>query len=276
MSFRLGTDLNAIGQLRTLSNNVDHYDKTIQQLASGRRIVEAADDAAGLAISENMKKSIRSMQQAIKNTNDGISLIQVAEGALSSVSDILIRFKELAVQAASDTISDLNRDMINKEVIELKQAIDQVAYRTEFNGAKLLNGEDRTLDIQIGINHKDHDRMTLKTADLACRLEDLGLVDFDLSDKISAQEGLGKVHGAILRVNKTRSTFGALQNRLQKSASELSSSLVGTEEAKSRILDTDFADKTSILSIDNIKSMAGVEALKQTNMRNGLVLNLIK
>src|SRR4051794_19915066 len=153
MSLRINTNVQALAAQRFLNMNHEAQNRSLEKLASGSRINRAGDDAAGLAISEKLKANIRSMKQATRNANDGISLIQTAEGAMNEIGNILIRMRELSIQASSDTIGDTERTFVDKEVQALKEEIDRISNSTEFNGTKLLNGSSPPLDIQIGVNN---------------------------------------------------------------------------------------------------------------------------
>ena len=153
MGLRINTNVQSLAAQSNLGLNSAAQKNSLEKLASGSASISAADDAAGLAISEKMRATIRSVRQDIRNANDGISMIQTAEGGMNEIGNILIRFRELSIQAASDTVGDTERGFIDKEVQQLKQEVDRIANSTEFNGHKLLNGEGESLDIQVGLNN---------------------------------------------------------------------------------------------------------------------------
>jgi flagellin len=158
MGLRIATNVQSLAAQRFLSNNHEMQNRSLERLSSGSRINRAGDDAAGLAISEKLKANIRSLRQAGRNANDGVSLIQVAEGSMNEISNILIRLRELSIQSSSDTIGDTERAFVDKEVQHLKSEIDRISNVTEFNGTKLLNGTSQTMDIQVGVNNSRRPR----------------------------------------------------------------------------------------------------------------------
>jgi flagellin len=249
---------------------------SLEKLASGSRINRAADDAAGLAISEKMRASIRTVRQDIRNANDGISMIQTAEGSMNEVGNILIRFRELSTQAASDTISNTERSFIDKEVQQLKQEVDRIAHTTEFNGHKLLAGEGDTLEIQVGMNNNPElDRFKYDVSKTNVTLNHLGLDSVSTVDKESSRDNLAKVDNAIRTLSENRAELGALQNRFQSSVNSMTIYDENMSSARSRIYDVDMASETAELTKNNILSQAGVSVLAQANQNNMMALKLI-
>ncbi len=276
MSLRINTNTQAIAAQRHLGINNQRTAASLEKLSSGSRINKAGDDAAGLAISEKLKANIRSMKQATRNANDGIALVQVAEGAMNEVSNILIRLRELSIQSASDTISDTERTFINKEVTALKEEIDRIAAGTEYNGSKLLDGTSPQLEIQIGIyNDKKNDRFEFDSKGLVTSLQSLGITDVDVASKGAAQANMQMLDGAINKVNENRSSLGALQNRLSSTINNLMIYHENLSAANSRIRDTDLAEETSELTKNNILSNANVSVLGQANQNPQLALKLL-
>ncbi len=249
---------------------------SLEKLASGSRIVRAADDAAGLAISEKMRAGIRSIQQDVRNANDGISMIQTAEGAMNEVGNILIRFRELSIQAASDTIGDTERRFIDKEVQQLRQEVDRIAMSTEYNSKKLLNGEGNSLEIQIGMNNiPEQDRFIYDPGKTNVKTEKLGIADISVATKEQAQNNLASIDAAISNLAENRAELGALQNRLTSAASNLGIYQENLSAANSRIRDVDMASETAELTKQNILSQAGVSVLGQANQNNMMALKLL-
>ncbi len=276
MGFRIATNVQSINAQRNLSLSTDRQASSFSKLSSGTRITKSGDDAAGLAISEKLKGSIRSMQQANRNANDGISLIQTAEGGINEVSNILLRLRELSVQAASDTVGDVERGFTNKEFQALKSEIDRISQVTKFNGTSLLNGSGKTLDFQVGIdNSPENDRLQYATQATDVTLGRLGLSQTGTTSKEIAQENLGKIDMAIQQVNDNRAGLGALQNRLSSTVQNLSISTENLSAANSRIRDTDFAMETSELTKQSILSQAGTAVLTQANGSQNLALKLL-
>lgn len=276
MALRINTNIQSLAAQRALNMNHDNQNKSLERLASGSRINRAGDDAAGLAISENLKAQIRSMKQATRNAADGISLVQTAEGAMNEISNILTRLRELSIQSASDTIGDTERGFINKEVIGLKQEVDRIAKSTEFNGHKLLDGSTPQLDIQVGThNNPNEDRFVFNAEKIATSLERLGITNVDNSTKENSQQNLEMVDEAITRINGNRAELGALQNRLQSTINNLGIYRENLESANSRIRDTDVAEETSELTKNNILTQATVSVLGQANQNASMALKLL-
>jgi flagellin len=276
MGLRIATNIQSMNAQRNLYNTNLKQADSLNKLSSGQRITKAGDDAAGLAISEKLKGSIRSMQQANRNANDGISLIQTAEGGINEVSNILLRLRELSVQAASDTVGDVERGFSDKEFQALKSEIDRISQVTKFNGKQLLNGSGATLDFQVGIdNDPERDRLQYATSATDVRLERLGLGSTAVATKENAQENLGKIDSAIQAVNENRAGLGALQNRLMSTTNNLAISTENLAAANSRIRDTDMAAESSELTKQSILAQAGAAVLSQANSSQNLALKLL-
>jgi flagellin len=252
-------------------------DRTLEKLSSGQRINRAGDDAAGLAISENLKAQIRGLGQAERNAEDGISLVQIAEGALSEISNILIRLRELAVQAASDTIGGTERKFLNVEFEQLTSEIDRIANSTEFNRVPLLNGTGAIFDIQIGTrNDPITDRLTFDASSADVNIAALGLNLASVADKISSQNSLSSIDQSIISVSGIRADFGALQNRLQSTINNIQVSIENMSAANSRVRDTNIASATAELTKNNILVQAGTSVLAQANSYSKNALQLIQ
>jgi len=249
---------------------------SLEKVASGTRINRAADDAAGLAISENMRASIRSIRQDVRNANDGISMIQTAEGGMNEIGNILVRFRELSIQAASDTVTDTERGFIDKEVQQLHSEIDRIANTTEFNGHKLLNGEGGTLDVQVGLNNSPElDRFSYAAGKTNATTDKLGVGGISVASKEDAQSNLGKIDEAIKMLSGNRAELGALQNRFQSTVNNLGIYDENLSAARSRIYDVDLASETAELTKQNILSQAGVSVLSQANQNSSYALKLL-
>lgn len=276
MSLRIATNLPSInGQRNLFSTNLNMM-RSLERLSSGYRINRAADDAAGLAISENLRAQIRGLKQANRNAQDGVSMVQVAEGGLAEVSNMLIRMRELAIQAASDTVGDRERTFTDAEFQQLKSEIQRVAEVTEFNGTPLLSGTGGLLEFQIGV-HNDpfNDRISFDSAAANATTGSLGILAEAVSSKPGAQTSLGVIDEAILRVNSMRANFGALQNRLVATMNSLNVSHENLSAANSRIRDTDVAEETAELAKQNILMQSGVSVLGQANQIKSLALKLL-
>jgi len=276
MGLRVSTNTQSLAAQRSLGTNNAAQKSSLEKLSSGTRITHAADDAAGLAIAEKMRAGIRSLKQDIRNANDGISMIQTAEGAMSEVGNILVRFRELSVQAASDTIGDSERGFINKEVHQLSQEVDRIAGATEYNGKKILNGEGDKMEIQVGIgNSAQNDRFEYDLAKTAITSDRLGVAGISVATKEDAQANLGRIDDAIKTLSENRAELGALQNRLQSSVANTEVYHENLSGARSRIYDVDMASETAELTKTNILTQASTAVLSQANQNNMLALKLL-
>ena len=276
MGLRISTNVQALAAQRYLNMNHENQNKSLERLSSGSRINRSGDDAAGLAISEKLKANIRSMKQATRNANDGVSLVQTAEGSMNEIGNILIRMRELSIQGASDTIGDTERGFIDKEVQHLKEEIDRISNSTEYNGTKLLNGSSPPLDIQIGVNNNPAlDRFIFDSPTRNTTLEALGLQGVSTMAKESSQQNIGMLDRAINKLSENRSGLGALQNRLGSAINNLNIYRENLEAANSRIRDTDMAEETSELTKHNILSQASIAVLGQANQNPQLALKLL-
>lgn len=276
MSLRIATNIPSISAQRAMNVNQRAGETAMAQVSSGTRITKAADDAAGLSISETLKSNVRSFQQAGRNTADGISFIQVAEGALGEVSNIVNRFRELSIQAASDTIGDSERAFIQKEVDQLKQEVDRIASTTQFGDRKLLNGEGGQFDFQVGI-HADpsQNAISFDTTESDATLGTLGLSSLDVSSKDGARSGLEEIDAAISKISGYRANFGALQNRLVSTTENIDVAVENLSAANSRVRDADIAQSTADLTRSNILLNATTSVLAQANQNPKLALGLI-
>ncbi|MGZ3788335.1 MAG: flagellin N-terminal helical domain-containing protein [Bacteriovorax sp.] len=277
MGLRINTNVASLNAQRNLGSTRISMNKSLEKLSSGQRINRAGDDAAGLAISENLKAQIKGLGQAERNAEDGVSLVQIAEGALGEVSNILIRLRELSVQAASDTIGGTERKFLNVEFEQLTSEVDRIANSTEFNRVPLLNGTGAVFDIQIGTrNDPISDRLTFDASSADVNVAALGLNLASVSDKISAQNSLTSIDQAIISVSGIRADFGALQNRLQSTVNNIQVSIENLSSANSRVRDTDVAAETAELTKQNILMQAGTSVLSQANSSTNSALSLIQ
>jgi flagellin len=276
MGLRINTNTASLNAQRVLWNTKLSLDKSMEKLASGYRINRAGDDAAGLAISENLKAQVRGLKQAARNGNDGISLVQVAEGAMNELSQILVRLRELAVQAASDTIGPVERQFLNVEYDQLVSEIDRIADSTEFNGTQLLAGVGSIMDFQVGIrNNPEIDRISFDSSKADANSAALGVNLTSVADKASAQNALTSIDQAIMSVSAMRADFGALQNRLSTTVSNIQNSVENMSAANSRIRDVDIAEETSEMTRANILLQAGTSVLAQANSSANVALGLL-
>ncbi|MGZ3727411.1 MAG: flagellin N-terminal helical domain-containing protein [Pseudobdellovibrio sp.] len=277
MGLRIATNVNAINAQKNLYGTGNEISTTMARLSSGYRINRSSDDAAGLAISESLRAQIRGFKQANRNANDGISLVNVAEGGLNSVSNMLVRLRELAIQTSSDTISDRERALVDVEYQQVKEEIERVANTTQFNGTTLINGTGGMLDFQVG-NYNDplNDRISFDASFGNATLESLGLTDLNVLSKESSQESLAFVDEAMTFVGSARAQLGALQNRLQSTSESLATAEENFSAANSRIRDTDVAAESTNLAKNNILMNAATSVLAQANQQQQLALKLLQ
>lgn len=276
MGLRITTNVASLNAQKNLYMSGRALDTSLARLSSGLRINQAADDAAGLAISENLRGQIRGLKQASRNANDGISLVQVAEGGLNEVSNMLIRLRELAVQAASDTVGDTERRFIDVEYQQLKSEMERVSEVTQFNGRDLLNGTGGVIDIQVSV-HNDpfKDRISFNASAANATLDALGMTAESVASKTQAQLSIDTVDKALISVNAIRANFGAMQNRLTSTINNLAIAHENLSAANSRIRDTDIAEETAELTRNTILKQAGVSVLGQANQAQQVALKLL-
>jgi flagellin len=277
MGLRINTNVPALIAQRNLGVTRGHLDRSLERLSSGLRINHAGDDAAGLAVSEILRAQVRSLNQAERNAQDGVSVVQIAEGALQEISNIIIRMRELAVQASSDTIGEVERKFVDIEFQQLLSEIDRISNSTEFNHVPLLNGSGNPFDVQVGArNNPAMDRVRLFDANSSdVNIVALGMNLASVADKINAQNALGAIDSALGSVTTIRAQFGAMQNRLQ---SIINNILVGRENtlmAVSRIRDSDMAEEVTNLTKNQVLMQAGVSVLAQANNSTKTVLSLL-
>lgn len=279
MGLRIATNISALNSQRHMVNTRKLLDRSLERLSSGYRINKAGDDAAGLAISEKLRAKTRGLVQAQRNASDGISLVQVAEGGLEEVQNILVRLRELGVQAASDTIGNQERKYLNEEYQALKEEVDRIANVTEFNGTVLLDGTGGSLDIQVntgGQNLLGVDRISFDAFRADVNTDKLGLEEVSVDTKVNAQRSLAILDGAIEHVSSVRGELGAIDNRLSSTIRNLSVSIENLSAANSRIKDVDIAEETSELTKNNILMQAGTSVLQQANSLPKMALALLQ
>ncbi|MBC86560.1 MAG: flagellin FliC [Bdellovibrionaceae bacterium] len=276
MSLIITTNVASINAQRTLSQSNRALTKSYAQLSSGSRITKAADDAAGLSMSEGFKATIRGYKQAQRNANDGISMIQVAEGGIAEISNILTRIRELGVQAASDTIGDIERGFVDREVQQLKLEVQRIAESTRYNGRDLLTGEGEEYSFQVDVNNDDfRDRIAFDSSESVATLDHLELGSLEFASRDGAREALSTIDSAQKTVNGYRANLGALQNRLISTGENLSSAIENFSAANARIRDTDIAESSAELARNNVLSQASVSMLAQANQQPNMALRLI-
>ncbi|MEO5341043.1 MAG: flagellin FliC [Magnetococcus sp. MYC-9] len=283
MALILNTNISSLTTQRFLTNSTSALSTTFKRLSSGQRVNSAADDAAGLSISDRMTAQVRGLNQAVRNANDTISLIQISEGALTETTSALQRMRELAVQAANDTNVSSDRQDLQKEVNQLLAEITRIANTTQFNNQNLLDGnlqsgrvfhvganQNQTIMVSIG-------NMTANTLGIdSGSMHSFGFGTATTSNQIAAESAIGKIDLALNAVTRQRATLGALQNRFEAVISNLSNISLNTSVARSRVLDADIAAETAKLTQNSIMQQAGTAVLAQANQQPAIVLQLLK
>jgi flagellin len=273
MSMSIRTNVASLNAQRNLYQTQLSLDSSLSKLSSGYRITKAGDDAAGLGISTNLQAQIASYGQAVRNANDGISVVQTTESALDEDSAILTRLRELAMQSASDGIGNTERGYIQTESTALVSELGRIASVTEYNGTMLLNGTAASLDFQVGVRGTANDRISFTTIDATATT--LGVNALDLSSKANAQAALATVDAALTSVSTARAGLGAAGNRFQSAVAAIQAFSESLSAANSRIRDVDVAEETSNMSRANILAQSGVSVLAQANQIPQLALKLL-
>ena len=279
MGLRIQTNTMALTSQRHLKSTRALLDRSLERLSSGYRINRSGDDAAGLAISEKLRAKTRGLVQASRNASDGVSLIQVAEGGLNEIQNILVRLRELGVQSASDTIGAKERGYLDQEYKSLKEEIDRIANSTEFNGTYLLDGTGGSLDFQVntgGDNLLGVDRISFDAFKLDVNVDKLGLEELNVNTKSDAQRSLASIDTAVEKVSSVRGQLGAIENRLESTIKNTSISIENLSAARSRIKDVDIAEETSEMAKQNILMQAGTAMLAQANSVPKMALSLLQ
>ncbi len=273
MGLRVNNNISSINAQRNLVNTTDRLHKSLGRISSGLRITRAADDAAGLAISENFRAEVRSLGQAQRNANDGISLLQIAEGALNETSGILVRMRELSIQAANGTLGTTERTTVNNEFQDLRAEIDRIANVTQFNGTTPLVTAASTV-FQIGTENTSNNQISV--SGVRATASAIGLsTDTTVSTQAQAQSALAQIDSAITEVAQLRANFGTVQNRLESTIRSLAVAIENTSAAESRIRDVDFANETAELTRNQVLQQAGISVLAQANVSSQAALGLL-
>lgn len=273
------TNTASLNAQRNLNKTSQSLQANYARLSSGMRINSAGDDAAGLAISEGLKSQIRSLGQAERNANDGVSLLQTAEGAMNENSGILIRMRELAMQASTGTLGATERGHIQTEFSELTNEIDRIANVTQFNGQALLDGSNATFDFQVGIGTTANDTISATMVDLTAANYGANATDLtglDVSTAAGAQAALTSLDTAIADTSAARAGLGATQNRLTVTVSNLQSTRENLSAANSRIRDVDVAEESAAMTRNNVLMQAGVAVLSQANQLPSMAMSLLR
>jgi flagellin len=273
MGISVGTNPTSLNAQRNLGSTQRSLAGNLARLSSGLRINQAADDAAGLGVSERLKSQIRGMSQASRNANDGVSMIQIAEGAMNEQAGILTRMRELAVQASNGTLGDEERGYIETERAALTEELDRISAVTEYNGVAMLGADAGDIEMQVGIRGTDDDRITVSFA--ATDAAGLGVDAVNFNDAAAAQDSLESIDDAINELSLNRANIGSSQNRLVVTMNNLAVAHENLSAANSRIRDVDIAEETASMTRNQILSQAGTSVLAQANQLPSAALSLL-
>jgi len=274
MGLRVNTNISSIAAQRELSNVSGRLARNFQRLSSGLRIATASDDPAGLGISERMRSQLRSIRQASRNGQDGISLVQTAEGALGESNNSLARMRELAISAANGTLNSGDRVTLNQEFAALTSELDRLANSTKFNGVNLLNVDGGVIEIQIGT--ESGESISLNLSDSSASGLGLSATSFNINTVTGATAALNVIDTAIDSLTQTRGALGASQNRLETAVRSLGNAEQNLASAESRIRDVDVAFETADLTRNTILQQASVSVLSQANLQPQIALSLLQ
>jgi flagellin len=275
MALTVNTNLAALRSANTLNGTQGALSHTLARVSSGLRIVNAADDAAGAAVAANLSTQARSGRQAIRNSNDGVSVIQTAEAATTEVLNILDRMRELAVQSSSETLASGERQYINDEFDDLSNEVQRIATATEFNDIALANGTTTTLTVQVGIDGGTESGVAITLGNLTTSNLGIETGDVDLTGSTAAKTAIGTIDTAIDSINDMRAEYGAASNRLSSSINNMTSYVESLTAAASQIMDADYAHETAEMTKLQVMQQAGVSALAQARTMNQSVISLL-
>ena len=275
MSLTVNTNLSALSAANALNHTQGNLSSTLARISTGLRVTKAADDAAGSAVAMNLATQARSGRQAIRNSNDGISVIQTAEAATKEVLNILDRMRELAVQSSSETLENDERAYIDSEFDDLSNEIERIAQATEFNDLALADGTKTSLTVQVGVTSGTESEVDITLGDLTSSTLGVATGDIDLDTATTAQSAIDTIDTAIDSVNSIRSDFGATQNRLDSAIANMTAYVESLTAAASQIMDADYAHETAEMTRLQVMQQAGVAALAQARGINQSVVSLL-
>jgi flagellin len=275
MALTVNTNVSAMRAAAALTRTQGSLSQTLQRVSTGLRVTKAADDAAGSAVAMNLSTQARSGRQAIRNANDGISVIQTAEAASKEVLNILDRMRELAVQSASETLDDGERDYIDDEFEALSEEVQRIAKATEFNDLALADGTTASLTVQVGVTSGTESEVAITLGDLTSSTLGVATGDIDLTAATAAQSAIDTIDTAIDSVNSIRADYGSTQNRLDSSIGNMTAYVESLSAAASQIMDADYAHETSEMTRLQVMQQAGVAALAQAKGINQSVVSLL-
>ena len=276
MGLRIATNIASQNVQKNLKEVSTAGNAQLEKLSSGKRITKASDDAAGLAIATNLEAQTKGLRQASRNANDGISLVQTAEGGLNETTNILTRLRELTIQASSDTVGDTERGFLNKEYQQLNKEIDRISESTTFNGTQLLNGKGKgKMDFQVGAFAGEQNRISFDSSESDASAASIGVGGTSIAEKDSALDAIGNVDKAIEKVSGQRATLGSIQSRLQSTVKNLEVQTINQDSARSVIQDVDVAEASAALASNQVVKNAAVSTLAQANQIPNSALRLI-
>jgi flagellin len=274
MALTINNNIASISAQRNLSVSSEALQRSVERLSSGLRITRAADDAAGLGVSETLRAHIRSINQVIRNANDGISLTQIADGAAATIGNLLTRMRELASQASTGTLGGTERSYLDQEFVALRSEIDRIAAVTEFNGNFLLSGTSNSFTLQVGFKSGTNNTLTIALRDLD--LATLNLSSVNISTAANAQSALSNIDSAISAVATARADYGSYQNRFEATIASLQVASENLTAAESRIRDADIAYETAVFTRNQILVQSGIAVLAQANTLPQQALALLR
>lgn len=276
MGLRIATNIASQSVQKNLKEVSNAGNAQLEKLSSGKRITKASDDAAGLAIATNLEAQTKGLRQATRNANDGISLVQTAEGGLNETSNILVRLRELTIQAASDTVGESERGFLDKEYQQLNVEIDRISESTVFNGSQLLNGKGKgTMDFQVGAFAGEQNKIQFDSSTTDSSASSIGVSGTSISEKDSALDAITNVDEAIAKVSGQRADLGSIQSRLASTVKNLETQTINQDSARSVIQDVDVAEASASLASNNVVKNAAVSTLAQANQIPMSALRLI-
>lgn len=275
MALTVNTNLSAMRASNALNKTQASLSHTLAKISSGMRVTKAADDAAGSAVASNLQTRARSGRQAIRNANDGISIIQTAEGATKEVLNILDRMRELAVQSSSETLANDERVYIDDEFEQLSDEVERIAQATEFNDLQLADGSKTSLSVQVGVTSGTESQLTIDLGDLTVSTLNVDTTTVDLTVASSARTAIDTIDDAIDAVNSTRAGYGAVQNRIDSAIANMTTYVESLSAAESQIMDADYAHETAEMTKLQVMQQAGTAALAQARTINQSVISLL-
>jgi flagellin len=277
MGLRIATNIASQAVQKNLRKVTNEGNADLERLSSGKRITKSADDAAGMAIATKLEAQTKGLRQATRNANDGISMVQTAEGGLSETTNILVRLRELTVQAASDTIGDKERDLLNKEYQQLVTETDRIAQSTTFNGTAVISGDSGKgqLEFQVGAFAGEQNKITFDADATDAHADAIGIAGTGVGSKEEAKDSIAAIDSAIDNVSALRANLGSIQSRLGSTVSNLEVQTINQDQARSVIQDVDVADASAHLAANNVVKSAGISVLSQANALPNAALRLI-